>query len=78
MISSPLFNPNRYVVNTDDISGVERVNMMGTIDLPGVQSFVTAQAPIPVRHPITFSNRFVKDLMNPADTVPNNSDEVYN
>jgi len=64
-------------MHTDDISGVMRVNMMATIDLPGVHTFYTQQPMIPVRHPITCSTRFITDSMNPANTTPNLSDEVY-
>jgi hypothetical protein len=78
MISTPLFNPNRFVLHTDDISGVMRVNMMGTINLPGVHTFSTYQAPIPVQRPIIYSDSFVCDTINPANTTPNLSDEVYN
>lgn len=78
MIINPLFNPNRYVVNTDDISGVMRTDMVDMINLPGVHTFYTRQAPLPVKCPVVYANRFIADTMNPANTVPNFSDEVFN
>lgn len=78
MIINPLFNPNRYVIHTDDINGVQRVNMGSILDLPGVQTFYTRHAPLPVTCPVVYADRFTSDTMNPANTVPNYSDEVFN
>jgi hypothetical protein len=74
-----LYNPNRYVSNVDDIYGVHRVNMMGTIILPGTDSFYSkSMNPIPVTTPIIWASSYVKDTSSPENWNPDTSDEVFN